>query len=119
MNVRARKSGFWVEGKGTKMAEINIDELQTAYTAKLAERDAIYQQVKPITKEIKEMEKKIKTYMRENDLETLVVGPVEFTTRTSKRLKITMEDLEDILPEGTNIDSLEKHTKIIEKQTKH
>ena len=98
------------------MAEINIDELQTAYTSKLAERDAIYQQVKPITKEIKDMEKQIKMYMRENDLETLVVGPVEFTTRTSKRLKITMEDLEDILPEGTNIEDYMQQSSSISKK---
>ena len=68
------------------------------------------------TEILREMEKQVKAYMRDNDLETLVVGPVEFTTRTSKRLKITMEDLEDILPEGTNIEDYMQENSSISKK---
>lgn len=96
----------------------DLDSLSTDYVQTLAQKDELYQQIKPINKRIRDIEKQIKTYMRENDIETLVVGPNEFSTRTSKRLKISEEDLMELLPEGTDIENFMQESSSISKKRK-
>ncbi len=99
-------------------SSFDFDTLQTEYIAALQKKDELYQQIKPINKEIRGMEKRIKEHMRNNNLETLIVGPNEFTTQTSKRLKITEEDLLELLPEGTDIESYMQENSSISKKRK-
>ncbi len=97
----------------------DIDDVKSKYIQKLQDRSILYEQMKPINKEIKQLEKSIKTYMTENDIESLVVGPHEFTSQTKKRLRITVEDLQEILPEGVAIDDfLHESSSISKKRTK-
>lgn len=98
------------------MSTVNIDDLQATYIAKLDERKVIYDQLKPINKEMKALEKQIKEYMRENSIDSLVVGPHEFVLQTRKRLSITVEDLEGILPEGVAIEDYLKESSSISKK---
>ena len=97
---------------------MDLSQLQNDYEQKLEERKVIYEQLKPINKELKSIEKQIKDYMRENDIESLVVGPHEFVLQTKKRLNISIEDLEGILPEGVAIEDYLKESSSIAKKRK-
>lgn len=97
---------------------MDLTQLQTEYEQKLEERKVIYEQLKPVNKELKGIEKQIKDYMRANDIESLVVGPHEFVLQTKKRLSITVEDLEGILPEGVAIEDYMKESSSIAKKRK-
>ena len=98
--------------------EFDLDSLTTDYVAALQQKDELYQQIKPVNKQIKGIEKRIKEYMRDNNIGTLVVGPNEFSTQTSKRLKISEEDLLELLPEGTDIESFMQESSSISKKRK-
>lgn len=96
----------------------SIDELKSDYAAKLSERNVLYEQMKPISKELKKIEKQIKEYMKENEIDSLVVGPHVFESQTRKKLKISIEDLESILPEGVAIDDYMHTSSSISKKRK-
>ena len=87
------------------MAEFDLDTIETDYVNLLTQREQVYSQLKPVNKGIREIEKKVKSYMKENGVESMILGPNEFTTKTNKRLRISVDDLETLLPEGTDIES--------------
>lgn len=114
----------WTSGNNLEIVcmasrqKMDLTQLQNDYEQKLEERKVIYEQLKPVNKELKSIEKKIKDYMRENDIESLVVGPHEFVLQTKKRLNISIEDLEGILPEGVAIEDYLKESSSIAKKRK-
>ena len=81
--------------------------LETRYNELIAQRkeayDSIAETLKNIKNEIKDIETKVKNHMRENDLETLEFGNSVFSTRQSSRVKITADELADLVGDGTDI----------------
>lgn len=97
---------------------MDIEEIKTKYIALNEQKEEILIQLKPISKELRGLEKDIKTYMTDNGLESLVVGEHLFEAVSRTSLRITPEDLEEILPEGVDLQQYMKERNSITKKRK-
>jgi hypothetical protein len=91
-------------------------ELENRYNELIAQRKEAYETLKPITKEIKEIEKTVKSHMRENELDTLEFGGNIFSTRTASRVSITADELADLVGDGTDITNFIRESSSISKR---